>query len=98
MIGAASATALTGTAAAAPAAPLTAGTAAAAPAHGYVNELWREYHYSPDAPWVAGNQCIEGRAYYNNYYYGNLNGTSDQFFYCATGANGNWNLWWRKWV
>ncbi len=96
MIGAASATALTGTAAAAPAAPLTAGTAAAAPAQGYVNELFNTYYadFFPDPE----KECRWGEDVYNNHYYGNVNGTSDQFFYCATGANGNWNLWWRKWV
>ncbi|WP_157031877.1 hypothetical protein [Kitasatospora cheerisanensis] len=87
---AASAAALAGGAGAAVAAP-TGTTASAAPAATYVNELWIQYQNGGS----SYNDCQVGRAYWNNIAYGNLTGEADEYFYCASGANGSWNLWWR---
>ncbi|MFF9585533.1 hypothetical protein [Streptomyces achromogenes] len=87
---AASAAALAGGADAATAAT-AAPTATTASAAGYVNELWIQYQNGGS----SYNDCQVGRAYWNNIAYGNLTGETNEYFYCASGANGSWNLWWR---
>ncbi|KDN87434.1 hypothetical protein [Kitasatospora cheerisanensis] len=69
------------------------GTATAAPsaAATTINELYFSYTQAA----TAWNQCQLGIVHFNNVYYGNPNGGNDEYFYCAPGANGAWNLWWR---
>ncbi|MDX3119217.1 hypothetical protein [Streptomyces scabiei] len=80
---------------AASAAMVTTGatTATAAAATQYANDLWAEYKYKPSQPYEAQNLCRQGQLLYNDVFFGSPNGTSDQYFYCSPGANGNWNLW-----
>ncbi|MER6678806.1 hypothetical protein [Streptomyces sp. NPDC000983] len=93
MMGAASAAAIT----------MSAATAAAAPA-GYVNEYRQTFYDRPGDGTVAGgyatawNLCRQAAIGSNMLRYNDINGANGEYYYCANGSNGGVNLWWRHLV